>query len=80
MPRPPGALPVNLTNKLSYCALCSPKLPIGFGSMPTIPMHFDPVSKTNHTCTVVGVAADERINPGEAFQDFLARMMQKYVP
>jgi hypothetical protein len=80
MPRPPEALPVNLTNKLAYCATCTPKLPLGFGGIMQVQSHYDPVSKTMHTLTVVAVADDEKIDAGETFQAFLQRMMTKYVP
>lgn len=79
MPRPPEAMPVNVTNKLSYCASCNPKVPFGFGGIMQIHRHRD-AQGVEHTLTVIGVAADEKIEAGEPFQAFLARMMQKYVP
>lgn len=78
MPRPPEALPVNLTNKLAYCAACNPKVPFAFGGINQILTHRDAQGNT-HTLTFVAAAADEKIEPGESFQGFLARMMTKYV-
>lgn len=79
MPRPPEAMPENLTNRLLYCGQCKPPLVFGWGGLPTIPEHFDKKSNTTHKCSAVEMAADERVQPGETVADFLARMLKKYV-
>lgn len=81
MPTPLEPPPPPPTNYLVHCATCNPKVGYGWWLGTMKPMqHFHEQSGTLHTLSVVAMTDDEQIAEGESFQDFLKRMMTKYVP
>jgi hypothetical protein len=64
--------------RLAYCAEC--KIPLAAGFLQdTGTKHFDSKSKKWHAGKVVDIDVDESPNHGEKLQDYLKRLLKKYV-